>query len=133
MAISPDSHWLLTGSSDNTACLWELKSGQAEPPRKVLVIKHQEEVTAVAFSPNGRRLITASEDKTVQLWSLPATAAPAFSGCRRACGPDSGAQGRHQRAMGATGVLYPAQLGPNAAKIYQVNINPDLGPPAATA
>src|SRR6185437_1777725 len=35
--------------------------------------------------------------------------------------------GQHQRAMGATGVLNPPQLGPNAAKIYQVNINPDLG------
>src|SRR6185437_11853057 len=31
--------------------------------------------------------------------------------------------GQHQRAMGATGVLNPPQLGPNAAKIYQVNIN----------
>ena len=35
--------------------------------------------------------------------------------------------GRHQRAMGATGIVNPSQLGDGAGKIYQIDMSPDLG------
>jgi WD40 repeat protein len=71
LAISPDNHWLVTGSEDHTARLWDLstKDLAANP----LVLRgHDRGVYAMAVSPDNRWLVTASEDDTARLWDLSA-------------------------------------------------------------
>jgi WD40 repeat protein len=63
-AFSPDSQSVLTGSRDQTARLWDARTG--EPIGEVMVHKHS--VVAVAFNPNGKSVVTCSEDGTARLW-----------------------------------------------------------------
>ena len=66
MAFSPDGQTALTGSWDNTARLWDVKTGQ---PRGA-ALKHDGYVYAVAFSPDGQTALTGSGDKTARLWDV---------------------------------------------------------------
>ena len=63
MAVSPDNGWVVTGSYDGTARLWDLKA--ADPAAQPVVLKgHEGAVYAVAFSPDNRWVVTGSEDNT---------------------------------------------------------------------
>src|SRR5438552_12054561 len=69
VAFSPDNRWVVTGSVDKTARLWDLKA--AYPAAQPVVLKgHENSVTAVAFSPDNRWVVTGSYDKTARLWLL---------------------------------------------------------------
>jgi len=71
VAISPDNHWLVTGSWDNTARLWDLSA--KDPAANPVVLRgHEGLVYAVAISPDNRWVLTGSDDKTARLWSLSA-------------------------------------------------------------
>jgi WD40 repeat protein len=66
LAVSPDERYLLTGSVDRTARLWELSSGK-------LVREfgnHRMSVGSVAFSNDGKSVITGSWDDTVHVWDV---------------------------------------------------------------
>ena len=70
MAISPDNRWLVTGSDDKTARLWDLSA-------KIRLLtpwfcRPRGSVNAVAISPDNRWLVTGSDDKTARLWDLSA-------------------------------------------------------------
>jgi WD40 repeat protein len=64
VAFSPDGRWVVTGSEDKTARLWEAATGN-EVSR---LVGHTLGVDAVAFSPDGRLVLTGSGDKTARLW-----------------------------------------------------------------
>ena len=65
LAFAPDGR-LITGSADNTARVWDMKSPAA--PR--LVFRgHEGAITALAFAPDGR-LATGSDDTTARVWDL---------------------------------------------------------------
>jgi WD40 repeat protein len=64
VAFSPDGTRVITGSSDNTARLWDARDGK---PLATLQ-GHTAAVGMVAFSPDGTRVITGSSDNTARLW-----------------------------------------------------------------
>jgi WD40 repeat protein len=67
VAISPDNHWLVTGSSDKTARLWDLTA--KDPSANPVVLRgHENDVSAVAISPDNHWVVTGSSDKTARLW-----------------------------------------------------------------
>jgi WD40 repeat protein len=64
VAFSPDGKYILTGSQDGTARLWDVQKG--EEVRRFIV--HKGGVSAVAFSPDGKLVVTGGNDGTVRLW-----------------------------------------------------------------
>jgi WD40 repeat protein len=69
VAISPDSHWLVTGSGDKTARLWDL-SANDPAANPMILLGHEGSVRGVAIS--NRWVVTGSDDKTARLWDLSA-------------------------------------------------------------
>jgi WD40 repeat protein len=63
VAFSPDGRYAVTGSSDQTARVFDVTSG-----KEVSRLTHQGRVHAVAFSPDGRRVATGSSDQTARVF-----------------------------------------------------------------
>src|SRR5262249_2821627 len=64
VAFSPDGTRLASASHDQTARVWDARTGAP-----LLELKgHTHMVASVAFSPDGTRLATGSEDGTARLW-----------------------------------------------------------------
>jgi hypothetical protein len=60
----PNGNYVLTGSEDQSAWLWDLRTGQPIRPFK----GHVGAVSTVAFSPDGKYIATGGADGTVRLW-----------------------------------------------------------------
>jgi len=65
VAFSPDGAMLATGSADNTARLFDIRTR-----REVARLAHNGLVYAVAFSPDGALLATASKDKIARVFEV---------------------------------------------------------------
>ena len=65
--FSPNGLWLVTASGDNTAGLWEVKTGQLVK----LLQGHTGTVFHSTFSPDSQYVLTSSSDKTARLWEVP--------------------------------------------------------------
>ena len=63
VAFSPDSRYVVSGSQDKTARVWEATTG-----KEVARMTHDSVVDAVAFSPDGRYVVSGSWDKTARVW-----------------------------------------------------------------
>ncbi|MFC2080140.1 hypothetical protein ACFLRQ_01560 [Bacteroidota bacterium] len=75
VAFSPDGKSILTGSSDNTACMWDLDG------HLIQVFKgHESGIRSVAFSPDGKKILTGSDDQTARLWDLSGNLIQVFKG-----------------------------------------------------
>ena len=76
MAISPDSHWLVTGSRDGTARLWDLKTANpGTSPTVLRTVSHNRNLDFVehlAISPDSRWLAASGFEKAACLWDLKA-------------------------------------------------------------
>ena len=65
MAFSPDGDSLATGSYDQTARIWDVRTGR----QRHSLTGHHGAVMSVAYSPDGAALATASVDQTIRLWN----------------------------------------------------------------
>lgn len=64
-SFSEDGRYVVTGSMDNHAYVWELATGQ----RIGQPLKHANWVRSVAFHPDSNRVLTGSHDMTARLWN----------------------------------------------------------------
>jgi hypothetical protein len=66
VAFSPDAETFLTGSSDYTIKLWNIKTG-----REIRTFEgHSKSVAVMAVTPDGRHFASGSDDNTLRLWDL---------------------------------------------------------------
>lgn len=63
--FNPDGTRLLTGSTDDTAVIWNVADG-----RLLTTFKHTADVQDVEFSADGTRCVTASVDQTARVWDV---------------------------------------------------------------
>lgn len=65
-AWSPNGSTIATGSTDDTARLWNAETGHpiADP------LKHGSDVDRVAFSPDGQLLATSGDDDMARVWNV---------------------------------------------------------------
>ena len=71
VAVSPHGYRVVTGSTDQSAKLWDmgLAFGTDNTARELLTLKgHIDVIDCVAFSPDGQRIATGSRDRTVKIW-----------------------------------------------------------------
>lgn len=65
VAFSPDGRYVLTGSMDMSAVLWDAVTG-----KQLRTLRgHTQPVTGVAFSPDGRQALTGSMEGAAILWN----------------------------------------------------------------
>jgi WD40 repeat protein/serine/threonine protein kinase len=69
--ISADGKWILTGSLDRTARLWDAETGQ----ELLQLVGHEDAVLDVVFTPDGRYAVSGSKDRTARIWDLASGAA----------------------------------------------------------
>ncbi len=63
VAFSRDGKYVVSGSWDKTARVWDAASG-----REIARMTHDDSVNAVAFSPNNKYVVSGSGDKTARVW-----------------------------------------------------------------
>jgi len=63
VAFSADGKFIVSGSWDNTARVWEAESGV-----EVAHLIHDDWVSAAVFSPEGNFVVSGSGDNTVRVW-----------------------------------------------------------------
>jgi len=67
VALSPDDHWLATGSVDAEISLSDL----TQPDRPPIALRgHSAAIRALAFSDDGSWLASGSDDATARLWKM---------------------------------------------------------------
>src|SRR5262249_38381867 len=94
LAFSTDGKTLVSGGSDHTVRVWDLRTRQERRPAG----GHGDSIAAVAFSPGAEQAATAGADHTVRLWDAA-----------------SGREGRRLECSGAVGCLAYAPDGKTLA------------------
>ncbi|BAZ24946.1 WD-40 repeat protein [Kalymmatonema gypsitolerans NIES-4073] len=64
--VTPDSKRVISGSSDCTLKVWDLKTGK----ELHTLTGHSNSVYALTVTPDGKRVISGSSDSTLKVWNL---------------------------------------------------------------
>jgi WD40 repeat protein len=64
--FSPDGHFLITASEDQTAQLWDVRAGKSVGPP----LRHDGAVLTASFSPDGQAVVTAGADGAARVWDV---------------------------------------------------------------
>jgi WD40 repeat protein len=64
--FSPDSLHVVTASWDNSARIWNAKTGKDD----FKLVGHTRHVNSAVYSPDGSRILTASDDGTAIVWDV---------------------------------------------------------------
>ena len=67
IAFSPDSQKVASGGWPRHANLWDVMSGNLNPPT---IVHTEDSIRSVAFNPDGSVLAMGGDDKTVRLWDV---------------------------------------------------------------
>ncbi len=67
LAVSPNGHWVATGSTDQFAQLWRKADGRIELWRQ---LPHEATVNTVAFNSTSNYLATGTDQFAVRLWDV---------------------------------------------------------------
>ncbi|MFT5724236.1 MAG: WD40 repeat protein [Bacteroidia bacterium] len=65
-AVACNGQYVLTGSSDKTAVIWDAFSGK----QKNVLLGHQWKINSVAISADGKYAITGSSDGMTKIWDI---------------------------------------------------------------
>jgi WD40 repeat protein len=66
LAFSPESRYLVSGSADNNAIIWDINKQQ-----QLHILKgHTNHIYAVGFTPDSKRVVTGSDDHSLRLWRV---------------------------------------------------------------
>ena len=66
IAFSPNGRFIITGSADKTAIIWNFYTGSIIH----VINNHKDIVRSVSFSADGRRFATSSSDKTAFIYDF---------------------------------------------------------------
>jgi len=127
--FSPDGKYILTGSYDNTASLWDLSGNLL-----LTLTGHTEDVRYVAFSPDQNYMATAGYDEKAIIWNMKGEkVAELLHNCKRvysvSFSPDSktiitGAEDNNVYKFDLTGKLISTFSG-HKGKVYSACFSPD--------
>jgi len=65
VAVSPNGHFLVSGSRDRRALLWSVKS-----KKEIRRFDHPDAVISAVFTPDGRSVVTTCNDASVRIWDV---------------------------------------------------------------